>query len=65
MTWPTAANAAELARTIRDLRELIEAIDRRLPHVERAGESKIASAAMQLRTQASERIAELERLTRS
>ena len=39
------------------LRELIEALDRRVPHVERAGEMKIADDARQLRAAASERLA--------
>ena len=61
MTRPANANAADLARTIHDLRELIDAIDRRLPQVERSGEAVIADAAMVLRTAAQARIAELER----
>jgi hypothetical protein len=39
------------------LRELVEALDRRVPHVERAGEAKIADDARRLRAAASERIA--------
>lgn len=46
---------------IRDLTELIEAIDRRLPQVQRLGEAAIANAAMRLRIEARARIAELER----
>ena len=61
MTWHANANAAELARTIHDLSELIEAIDRRLPQVERSGEAAIAGAARVLRTAALSRIAEIER----
>ena len=38
------------------LQELIEALDRRVPHVERAGEAKIADDARRLRASASERI---------
>ena len=49
------------AAIIRDLRELIEALDRRLPQVQRAGEAAIATAAMRLRTEARNRIEELER----
>ena len=49
------------AAIIRDLRELIEALDRRLPQVQRAGEASIANAAMRLRTEARNRIEELER----
>ena len=48
---------------IEDLNELIDAIDRRLPQVQRAGEAAVANAAMRLRFQARTRIAELERHT--
>lgn len=44
---------------MRALQELIEALDRRVPHVERAGEAKIADDARRLRTAAGERIARL------
>jgi hypothetical protein len=46
---------------IQDLQELIDAIDRRLPQVQRAGEAAVANAAMRLRLEARARIAELER----
>jgi len=46
--------------TIRILRELIEALDRRLPHVERAGEAEIVRDAATLKARALQRIAELE-----
>lgn len=46
-------------RTVRDLRELIAALDRRVPHVERAGEVSIARAAAALRLEAVKRIDEL------
>ena len=49
---------------IRDLQELIEAIDRRSPHFDRSGEAEIAAAARQLRARALDRIAELEALLR-
>jgi hypothetical protein len=42
---------------MRALEELIEALDRRVPHVERAGEATIADEARRLRLAASERIA--------
>jgi hypothetical protein len=45
---------------IRDLQELIEALDRRYPQLQRSGEAAILNAATQLRRQAHERIAELE-----
>jgi hypothetical protein len=48
------------ARLIRDLRELITAIDRRVPHIERAGEIAIAQDASTLRDKALARIAELD-----
>ena len=46
---------------LRHLRELIAAIDRRVPHIERAGETAIAQDAGALREKALARIAELER----
>ena len=44
----------------RHLRELIAALDRRVPHVERLGEVEIARAATALRKKAEERLAKLE-----
>jgi hypothetical protein len=41
------------------LRELIEALDRRVPHIERTGEIQIARDAAELREKALKRIAEL------
>ena len=49
------------AEVIRELLELIDAIDRRAPHVERAGEASIAREAAALKTKALKRIAELEK----
>jgi hypothetical protein len=43
----------------RELRELIAALDRRLPHVERAGEEAIARDAAALRARAEKRLAEI------
>lgn len=43
------------------LRELIAALEQRLPRVERAGEAAIARDAAALKTRALERIAQLER----
>jgi len=51
-----AVNAGELAR---ELEELIEALDRRLPRVEQAGETEIARDAAALRARAFDRLAEL------
>lgn len=56
----TRENMVETKTTIVQLSELIAAIDRRLPQVERAGEAAIANAAMRLRTEAAKRIVELE-----
>lgn len=52
-------NANE-ADQIRHLRELIAALDRRLPRIERAGEVQIAQDAAALKKKALQRIAELE-----
>jgi hypothetical protein len=46
---------------VRELRELISALDRRMPQVERAGEASIARDAATLRARALKRIEELER----
>jgi hypothetical protein len=51
-----AMNAPELAR---ELEELIAALDRRVPRVERAGEADIARDAAALREKAVDRLAEL------
>ena len=48
------------AQTLRELHELVAALDRRVPYVERAGELAIASAAAALRSEAIGRIAEIE-----
>jgi len=45
----------------RELLELIAALDRRVPHVERAGEASIARDAAALKARALKRIEELER----
>ena len=44
---------------VQELRELVEALDRRLPRVERAGESEIARDAAALRARAVSRLREL------
>lgn len=51
------------ARTVRELYELIAALDRRVPQVQRVGEVSIARAAAALRVEALKRIQELERDT--
>jgi hypothetical protein len=43
------------------LREVIEALDRRVPQIERAGEIRIARAALMLRREAASRIEDLLR----
>ena len=52
----TLRTGAPESDDLRALQELIEALDRRVPHVERAGEAKIADDARRLRASASERI---------
>lgn len=52
-------SAAARTRTVRHLRELIEALDRRVP-LQRAGERAIAEDAAALRSKALNRIEELE-----
>jgi hypothetical protein len=49
------------ARIVRELQELIAALDRRVPQVHRMGELAIARAAEALRAEALDRIEELER----
>jgi hypothetical protein len=62
MTRPDTASArSSPARTIRELHELIAALERRVPHVERVGEIAIARAAAALKSEALRRIEELER----
>jgi hypothetical protein len=51
----------DVATHLRILRELIAALEQRLPHVERAGEATIAQDAAALKASALERIATLER----
>ncbi len=47
---------------VQDLRELIAALDRRMPRIERKGERAIARDAQGLKRAALKRIGELERL---
>jgi hypothetical protein len=49
------------AAALRELRELIAALERRVPQVQRAGEISIVREAATLRTPALKRIEELER----
>ena len=48
-------------RTLRELHQLIAALDRRVPRIERAGELAIAKASAELRAAAVQRIEEPER----
>jgi hypothetical protein len=57
----TTQPAAFLADVVAQLQELIDAIDRRLPQVQRAGEATIANAAVRLRLEAVKRLSEIER----
>jgi hypothetical protein len=52
-------DASTRQRAIATLRELIDALDRRVPHVERLGEARIARDAAALRTEATRRIEQL------
>ena len=54
------ADAADRTRVLRHLRELIAALDRRVPHIERIGEIGIARDAATLKKKALDRIAQLE-----
>ena len=57
-TWSKSAVVAH-ADLVRELQELIAALDRRVPHVERAGEAAIARDAALLREKAVKRLKEL------
>jgi hypothetical protein len=59
----TASNNddAERKRAIRHLRQLIDALNRRVPHIERVGEAKIARDAAELMKQALKRLKALEK----
>jgi hypothetical protein len=52
--------AVSTLRLLRELEELIAALDRRVSHIELAGEAAIARDAAALREKATERIAEIE-----
>ena len=43
----------------RHLHRLVEALDRRVPHIERSGEAEIAKDALELKARALKRLAEL------
>lgn len=60
MTGTARDNDLDRTRLIRQLRELIAALDNRVPHLEREGETQIADDATALRQKALDRIAALE-----
>jgi len=55
----THDDASQTSERLRALLEIVDALDRRIPHVERTGEAGIANDAARLRTSAMERIAHL------
>jgi hypothetical protein len=48
-------------RLIEQLRELVAALDRRVPHLEREGETQITDEAAALRQKAIDRLAQLQK----
>jgi hypothetical protein len=56
----TNTSANQRSELVRRLRELVVALDQRVPHVERSGEASIARDAEALRAKALRRITELE-----
>ena len=61
MTGSHSESDAGRQRLIDELRELIAALDSRVPHLEREGETRIADEAAALKEKAVKRIAQLER----
>jgi len=59
----SAAAGPSTSGAVRELLELIAALDRRVPQIERAGEAAIARDAAALKTRALRRIGELEQDT--
>ena len=57
----TSSDDAERQRAIRHLRQLIDALNRRVPHIDRAGEAAIARDAAELMKQALKRLKALEK----
>lgn len=57
--------SGKVRRVLAELHELIDALDRRVPHLERESEFGIAQEAALLRRKAEDRIAEIERPARS
>ena len=60
---PADVETVARARVMDELRELIAALDRRVPQVHRVGEVAIAKAALALRDEAMQRLDELGRET--
>jgi hypothetical protein len=58
----TSPQTVDPARIVRDLRELVAALDRRIPQVHRVGETSIVQTAAAIRIDAVRRIAELEKV---
>jgi hypothetical protein len=58
---PGPTETIDRGRALRHLHELVAALDRRVKHVERAGEADVARDAAALREKALQRISELER----
>jgi hypothetical protein len=61
MTPAAITEASTRAQIVRNLQELVAAIDRRVPQVEHVGEISIARAASALKLEALKRIEELKR----
>ena len=55
----SASDDPDRERAVRHLRELIDALNGRVPHIERVGEAKIARDAADLMSKALERLKEL------
>ena len=58
--WRCRGSVKDQKAMIADLRELVKALDRRVPRLERAGEDKIACEAAALRVKAMKRLAQLQ-----
>jgi chorismate mutase len=55
------SESSDRERAVRHLRQLIDALNRRVPHIERVGEAKIARDAADLMAKALNRLKELEK----
>jgi len=60
MPDPSTTKSSSRTQLVRELKELIAAIDRRVPRIERAGEALIAREAAALKARAVKRLAELD-----